>query len=109
MEACFPIPVIYWLDYDSVISYPENSMGRILSSQHKLEGEKVVMICAPKRKYLNPTMITQLNVKKTAIALPLKITVFAKGKKAITISKNRPNCLNNFVIISTGVVNLNIS
>jgi hypothetical protein len=54
-------------------------------------------------------MIIKLNVKKMAIAFPLNIAVFAKGKKAITISKKMLNCFTNFVIISTGVVNLKTS
>jgi len=53
--------------------------------------------------------MAKLIVIKIAIAFPLKIAVFAKGKKAITMSKNILNCFTNLVMISTGVVNLKTS
>jgi hypothetical protein len=43
---------------------------------------------------------------KSATAEPLKIDVFAKGKKAMTINKKTLNCFVSLVRISTGVVNL---
>jgi hypothetical protein len=50
-------------------------------------------------------IITKLTESSQAIALPLKIVVLAKGKKAITNNKNKVDCFNNLEIISTGEVN----
>jgi hypothetical protein len=48
----------------------------------------------------------KLQVLKIAMAFPLKMDCFAKGKKAMVTNKNNTACFINLVIISTGVVNL---